>query len=109
NLAVRYMATSKLQSMEFKDVAVVAKLAFSGEDNVWLQSRAIWQLARSAVQRYEKKGLPDALIYCDVANDPRFQLLRVRLAKHVFQGTYQELSYHKDLIDSVRIQPWAHR
>jgi putative membrane-bound dehydrogenase-like protein len=79
NLATRYMAMAKIQSMDFEKVEPVLKAAVGQKENPWLRARALWQLgiinAKHVPGLVAFRELIDAL----EGGDPNAQILALRI------------------------------
>ena len=83
NLAVRYMAMAKLQSMDARRrPGRCSKPAATQKDNPSLRARAFWQLGRPASAGQQTgRRLPSK------SEDPRFRILAMRILKDVLRAS----------------------
>ncbi len=78
NLATRYMAMAKIQSLDDPAALAVLAPAVAQKENVWLRACALWELGRRG--NAGKKIVADA--FGD--QDPRFRILAMRIEKAFF-------------------------
>lgn len=86
NLAVRYMAMAKLQSMKSADALEVLTRALQQKDNQQLQARACWQLALlgvAAVKERDFTAQATLFRFWLSSRDPNVIAMGIRIARQI--------------------------